>query len=102
MNIIRQFFAKICAFFTKKGAKPAQKEETQSEIIEKVLGKAKYRGNPFTYTKDYIIKYMSKIVTSAYTCQVCEGPLRHNNPRQVIFYCSKICRHRRHNRKAVA
>jgi DNA-directed RNA polymerase subunit RPC12/RpoP len=31
-------------------------------------------------------------------CKVCGKELKKNNPRQVVFYCSKECREKRHEK----
>ncbi len=40
------------------------------------------------------------LITSGAThCRVCGEPLTINNPNQIVLYCSKFCRRRRHNTK---
>ena len=40
------------------------------------------------------------IINSTSTrCLICAIPLKPNNQRQIIKYCSKTCRHKRHNAK---
>jgi len=41
-----------------------------------------------------------KIITTSPThCLVCGKPLMFNNSHQLVKYCSKECRHKRHNKK---
>ena len=43
-------------------------------------------------------KQWIRIIGSGDNCLVCNTPLKKNHPRHIVYYCSKECRHRRHNK----
>lgn len=42
--------------------------------------------------------HLSKLIPTGNICKIDGTPLHRNNSNQIVLYCSKVCRRKRHNR----
>ncbi len=89
---------RISNFFFKRGKKVAEKQEIKPILEEKAPIIAKKKHNLISLSKKNIMNLFGKwITTGLEKCRICNVPLVKNNPKQIVYYCSKMCRRKRVN-----
>lgn len=90
----KKLFTEISHFFFKR----SKKESIKPIFAGKTSTIAKKKHNLISLSKKGIIELFGKwITTGAEKCRICDIQLRKNNPRQIVFFCSKRCRRKRIN-----
>lgn len=89
---------KFFNFFLRKRRKPEDKQEIKPVLEEKAPIIAKKKHNLISLSKRNVMDLFGKWITAgAEKCRICNVPLVKNNPKQIVYYCSKICRRKRIN-----
>ena len=103
MNIkstITGIFGRITRFFHKKEVEKVEIPVNEPSLEEKVRKEVKRKEKYRSYSFKELIRYFSKdVFRGDGKCVVCGTNLSLNNSKQIKLYCSKPCRHARHNKK---